>query len=268
MASSTVIPRLGQGTEDILAGCRAWRRWLILGWHDFRLQHHRTVIGPFWQTLQLALWITGLALIFGTGFHRGVENYIPYLASGLFAWNIASNCIQSGPQVFAKNANLILNINAPFSLHVLREMVTIVVRAGFQLPVLVVVLPLFDVPLSLNMLWTLPGLAALLLTGFWVMLLGAIIGTRYRDFKHAVASVMRFLFFATPIIWAPIPDTARGLIALFNPLSHYLEVVRGPLLGHPPSLTSWIVVLAITIAGFPITLALFNRFRASIVFWL
>ena len=268
MASSTVPNSLGQGVEDILAGCRAWRRWAILGWHDFRLQHHRTVIGPFWQTLQVAFWITGLALIFGTGFRRGVENYIPYLAIGLICWNILSSCLMSGPQVFQKNSNLILNINAPLSLYVFRDIVTILCRSLFQLPILIVVLPLFDVEMTATMLWAIPGLLAVLLTGVWVMIVGAIIGTRYRDFKHAMNSLMRFLFFASPIVWGPVPDTARGIIALYNPISHYLEVVRAPLLGQMPSLTAWSVVLFCTLIGYPIMVTLFNRYRASIVFWL
>ena len=267
-AGSTATPNGGLGTADLLAGCRAWRRWLILGWHDFRLQHHRTVIGPVWQTLQLALWITGLALIFGTGFHRGVENYIPYLAIGLICWNILSSCLLAGPQVFQKNSSLILNIDLPLSLYVFREIVVILGRTLFQLPILIVVLPLFDVEITGTMLWAIPGMIAILLTGFWVMVVGAIIGTRYRDFKHAVGSVIRFLFFATPIVWGPVPDTARAVIALYNPIAHYLEVVRAPLLGQPPSLTSWAVVLFCTLIGYPVMLALFNRHRASIVFWL
>ena len=268
MASSTVTHRPGQGTADLLAGCRAWRRWLILGWHDFRLQHHRTVIGPLWQALQLALWITGLALIFGTGFRRGVENYIPYLTVGLICWNILSSSLLAGPQVFHKNANLILNLNAPLSLYVYRELVVILGRTLFQLPVMCLVLPFFDVPISLTMLWAIPGVIAILLTGIWVMMVGAIIGTRYRDFKHAMSSIMRFLFFASPIVWGPVPGTARGLIALYNPVAHYLEVVRAPLLGQMPSLTSWGVVLFCTLVGYPIMIVLFNRYRASIVFWL
>lgn len=268
MVSSTVTPWLGQGTADLLAGCRAWRRWLILGWHDFRLQHHRTVVGPLWQTLQLALWISGLALIFGTGFHRGVENYIPYLAIGLICWNILSSSLLAGPQVFQKNSGLILNLNAPLSLYIFREMVLILGRTIFQLPILFLVLPLFNIQATLTMFWAIPGLIAVLLTGVWVMIVGAIIGTRYRDFKHAMGSIMRFLFFASPIVWGPEPGTARALIALYNPLAHYLEVVRAPLLGEMPSLTSWCVVLFCTLVGYPIMIVLFNRYRASIVFWL
>ena len=268
MASSNVPLKLGLGAEDIIEACLAWRRWLILGWSDFRLQHHRTVIGPVWQTLQVAIWITGLAMIFGTGFRRGVENYIPYLAIGLICWNILSSCLSSGPQVFQKNSSLILNINTPLSLHIFREMVAILSRSLFQLPILVVVLPLFDVPLTWNALWAIPGVMAIVLTGFWIMVVGAIIGTRYRDFKHAMGSVTRFLFFASPIVWGPIPDTIRGTIALYNPVAHYLEVVRAPLLGAPPSLLAWSVVLFFTLIGYPIMLALFHRYRSSVVFWL
>ncbi len=268
MASSPVTHVLGHGAEDIFAACRAWRRWLILGWYDFRLQHHRTVIGPLWQTLQVAFWITGLALIFGTGFRRGVENYIPYMATGLIFWNILSSCLTAGPQVFLKNANLILNINGPLSLHIFREIVSILARSCFQLLVLVVVLPMFDIEMKITALWAIPGVLAILLTGVWVMIVGAIIGTRYRDFKHAVNSVMRFLFFASPIVWGPIPDTIRGTIALYNPIAHYLEVVRAPLLGEMPSVLAWTVVSVCTLAGYPLMLALFHRTRSSIVFWL
>ena len=67
--------------------------------------------------------------------------------------------------------------------------------------------------------WTgllaLPGLVLLCLNGIWVGLLLGIISARFRDVPPIVASVVRILFFVTPIIWMPElmpgPCTGAGL---------------------------------------------------------
>ena len=60
----------------------------------------------------------------------------------------------------------------------------------------------------------------------------------------------------------------RAIVADINPMTHFIEILRGPLLGAPPSKLSWLVVACITILGWVVTLALFRRGRGRIVYWL
>ena len=52
-----------------------------------------------------------------------------------------------------------------------------------------------------------------------------------------------------------------------NPLYHMIDLVRAPLLGKVPSLTSYAVVMALTFLGWWLTYRVFKHFRKRIAYW-
>jgi ABC-type polysaccharide/polyol phosphate export permease len=64
------------------------------------------------------------------------------------------------------------------------------------------------------------------------------------------------------------PDSGAKLFYLLNPFYYLVEIIRAPLEGRAPSLFVWTVVLAMTAAGFVVSLLFFSRFRNRVVYWL
>ena len=104
--------------------------------------------------------------------------------------------------------------------------------------------------------WTdlsfIPALGLIVLNCVWVALCFGILATRYRDISPLLFSLVQLLFFMTPIIWneATLQQQGAGTwakIVELNPLLHYLDIVRAPLLGADQELRHWVVVLALTV---------------------
>jgi ABC-2 type transport system permease protein len=75
--------------------------------------------------------------------------------------------------------------------------------------------------------------------------------------------------FVTPIMWPSNQLSGRShYLVDYNPLYHYIEIVRDPLMGQPPSSWSWLMVGLSTVLGWALALALFARFRRRIPYWL
>jgi len=53
----------------------------------------------------------------------------------------------------------------------------------------------------------------------------------------------------------------------FNPLLHFIEFIRQPMLGQPQHLRHWIVVLVITVVGWALTLFALRRYRSRVAYW-
>ena len=73
----------------------------------------------------------------------------------------------------------------------------------------------------------------------WVALCFGILATRYRDISPLLFSLVQLLFYMTPIIWNDQTLRNQGAggwakVIEFNPLLHYLDIVRAPLLGRRP----------------------------------
>jgi ABC-type polysaccharide/polyol phosphate export permease len=95
-----------------------------------------------------------------------------------------------------------------------------------------------------------------------MMVLG-VIGARMRDLEHLMSTVIRFLFFATPIFWIPGEGTLRSIVALVNPLAWFLDLLRLPLLNETPSIQIFmlcIIVTALSVIGAFVVHRQYGRF--------
>ena len=103
-----------------------------------------------------------------------------------------------------------------------------------------------------------------------VIVVLAIVCARYRDLSQIVASILQVSFYLTPIIWLPsmVPSRAGVNLLELNPFFHFLELLRGPLLGTIPSITSWIIVILITLVSWAIAIFIFFRFKNRIAYWM
>jgi ABC-2 type transport system permease protein len=132
---------------------------------------------------------------------------------------------------------------------------------------------IFPQPLSWASLTVFPAFVLLGVNGAWVALLLGIVTTRFRDLAPITQSMVQLLFFLTPIVWiyddllknAAVSGRAR--LVEFNPLLHFVEIVRQPMLGQDQHLRHWLVVLCITVVGWAITMVALRRYRSRVAYW-
>ncbi len=255
--------------SDIVKSFARTRHWMTLAWYDFLLPHRRTLLGPLWQILYVVVWTAGLSLLFYAGDRGGGRtDFVPYLACGVTFFSFMSNTLTRGASLFSRNANFILNTSVPLFFYVLRQCAFNFIELGFKLSVVIAACIYFLGGLSLDAIWFFAGLGTYVITAIWATMLCALVGLRFRDTDYAVSTVMRFMFFMTPVFWHPVPDSLRSLIATYNPFTYFLNITRQPLLGITPDAMNWIVVGTINLVGIVITYALFVRMRDRVPLWL
>ena len=256
------------GVDDIVQSFLRTPLWVTLGWYDFELQYRRAFIGPLWEIIIVAVWVAGLGLLFGRLLGHDQGDYLVYMASGVVLWQYMSSTLTTGANVFVVNSRQIVSVNNPLFTYVLRNVIEHLVKFSIHSLVFIAVMMLTRTPAKPMMLLAVPGFAVLLLTTLWAVPLLGFIGARFRDFTHLLRASMRFLFFATPVFWYADGLNDRAYLANYNPFTHFLEIVRAPLIGEPATLTSWAVVLLINVVGISILCVLYNRLRRSLTLWI
>ena len=105
------------------------------------------------------------------------------------------------------------------------------------------------------------------------MLFG-IIATRFRDVAPLLEALVQLLFYVTPIVWTTHTlkvqggDVAkRAMLAEINPLYHYLEIVRAPMIGQELAGYHWIIVGVCTIIGLLLALLAMRQMRFRVPYW-
>ena len=266
-ARATSAVQLGRGADDLLRGLRLWRTWLALGWHDVRQRYKRSVLGPLWITLSMGITVAALGVLYARLFAQPIDTYLPFVALGFIVWGLVSGLLLDACAVFVTAESYIRQIRLPLSFYVFRMVWRNLIVFAHNLLIFVVVVALMPVDVGWQMLLALPGLVLIALTGVWTGLLVGMVCTRYRDVPQLVASVVQVSFFLTPIVWQPGQLARNTWVVGVNPFFHFVDIVRAPLLGTLPTLSSWLAAAAITVAGALITFVVFARYRYRISYW-
>lgn len=256
--------------HDAVASLTAWRLWLVLGFKEVNAQYQRALIGPLWLTVHAAVWIAAVTYIFAVviGFDTEIARYSVYVASGIVMFNFITNIVTGGSEVFIKSRIMIHSHPNPLLIHPMRLAASSAYQLALQIPVVLAVFILFGVSVSETVWLAVPGIAANLAVAINVSLLFALAGARFGDFRFITLAGMRLALFVTPVFWPAdrLGDSARWIVDL-NPLSHFIAIVRDPLLGEPAALLSWAVVGGWFLVTFLIAGAWFVATRRSIAMW-
>ena len=112
------------------------------------------------------------------------------------------------------------------------------------------------------------GKVVIALFGYGASLVLAPLSLRFRDIPQLVQNMVQMLFFLTPIFWRGDQLSARHPFVEFNPAHHFIELVRGPLIGVMPSMTSYLFAIGATIVALAAGFVAVHVSRRSIFLWL
>ncbi|MDQ2583208.1 galactan export ABC transporter permease subunit Wzm/RfbD [Saccharothrix yanglingensis] len=272
----------------------AWRQrelWGHLGWQDIKQRYRRSIIGPLWITISMGTTALALGLLYSQLFNQQISTFLPYVTAGFIIWNFILGVVTEGTEVFIANEGLIKHLPAPITVHVLRMVWRQVLFLAHNLIVYVIVVTIFfptlvepyqmegdpvtQPGLSWMALMAIPGFVLVVVNAVWMALLFGIISTRFRDIPPVISSFINLVFFMTPIVWHvgvlnKVTDgegSWRTLIAELNPIFHFVEIVRAPMLGHAQDWHHWVVVGAITVVGWTLALVAMRNYRARVSYW-
>lgn len=278
---------------DIKDGFGRRELWLHLGWQDIKQRYRRSVIGPFWITISQGVTALGLGLLYSQILDSSISTFLPYITAGFIVWNFILGCVTEGTETFISNEGLIKHLPAPISVYVFRTVwrQTLMFAHNMVIYLLVLIVSWGSITksgylisndggtpqpgLSWHILLAIPGFLLLAVNAGWVTLVFGVISTRFRDIPQVVSSLINLVFFATPIVWSTdllkekVPSTAswRGYIAELNPLYHFVQIVRAPLIGAQDSWHHWAVAGGFTVVGWALALVVMRNYRSRVSYW-
>ena len=261
---------IADGIKDIRDGLKRWPAWWTLTWYGIRSQYRRTYLGPWWITVQQVVFVAGLSLLFGVLMHQELTTFVPYVTVGFISFSWMTGMIQGGATTITNNGAAIKTSPGPQSIYAYKNFAGNTIQFGHDFVVIVAVIIIFQVHVTWTLVLVPVALAIIALNGIAVGLwLGPLVA-RYRDVGQIVTSIIRVLFFFTPIFWVATDLTNKQLVWLagWNPLAYLLDFLRAPLLGQTPTAAVVIGSLVFTAANVLIALVHFGHTRDRLAYWL
>jgi len=258
---------LALAAQDLAGSLFDTHVWIALGWQEVQQRYRRSKLGPFWLTISTGAMVAGMGPLYGRLLNVDLTTYFAYLATSLVVWQLIAGVVLDSCQAFISAESVIKQIKLPLSMQVLRVVWRNLIIFAHNFIIIIVVLVLYPPNFGWHMLLMPLGLCVLCINAVWIGLALGMVCARFRDIPQIVQSLLQLLFFLTPVMWRADTLGRNVWAANINPLYHFVEIVRTPLLIGPASVMSWACVGFITIVGWLLTFAVFARFRGRIAYW-
>lgn len=238
-----------------------------LAWSDMRHRYVRSLLGPFWMSIQMAIMVAVLGSVIGHLSNANAVARLPMLALSLTAWTFLNSVVLDATTALQNSASLIKDRALP---PVVFLMQCVFRQALFALHNACVPLILWLVlgPKEFGgAIAALPGLALFVVCTLGLSLVLGALATRYRDLKPIIESGLMLAFLSSPIIWSPEMLNHAATVMQLNPLTHLFAIWREPLAtGHVamPSVAYVLAGLVVLVVASVVTVA---RLRKA-AFWI
>jgi lipopolysaccharide transport system permease protein len=256
-----------KAAKDLADGLRMHRVWTMLARMDIRQRYRRSILGPFWITIAMIVWILAIGPLYSRLLGIGSRDFIPYLAMGIITWGLLSGVILEGAAAFVGAEHLVRSMKLPYTVHVMRVLQRNLIVFAHNLLAFVPFMLWLGIRPQWHWLWALPGVVLIMLAALPTAFLLGTLSARFRDLQQMIASIVQLAFFITPIFWKPELLGAHAWVADWNPFQLMLEVVRRPIVeGLPPVVTYERIGLLLLLLC-ALATPFFIRYRRRLAFW-
>ncbi|MCU1507747.1 MAG: transporter permease [Glaciihabitans sp.] len=209
--------------------------WLLTA-RDLKVRYTTSFLGYFWSIVDPLIMSLIYYFVFTVIFHRGDavhQPYIVFLLTGLLPWMWFTGSVGDTTRAFLREQKLIRSTRIPRTIWVLR----LVLSKGIEFIASVPVVALFALltlatktpaHVSWDALLSIPAfvIEAVLIVGIGLIVAPLVVF--FRDLERAVKLALRFLFYASPIVYGlnELTNPTLHVLAAFNPLSGIFSMYR------------------------------------------
>src|SRR5215210_8980170 len=105
--------QLQAAVSDIREGLRSRRSWSYLAVENVKNRYRRTVLGPWWLTLQMVILVVGISVVFGQLLSADLRTFVPYVGLGYIVFSLLSGLTSSGAVVFIAGSSTLKSTRQP-----------------------------------------------------------------------------------------------------------------------------------------------------------
>jgi ABC-2 type transport system permease protein len=241
--------------------------WLLTR-RDLKVRYATSFLGYFWSILDPLV----MAIIYWFVFTQIVDRpigeapYIVFLLAGLLPWMWFTTAVGDSTRAFTKDAKLVRSTRLPRSVWVSRIVLSKGIEFLLGIPVIAAFAVLSGAQLTWGVVW-LPlaiVIQATLTLGLGLMIAPLVVF--FRDLERAVRLILRFLFYASPIIYG-LSDLPRGLDtwAALNPLAGIISLYRASFFPEQVQLIPVLCAVIISLVSLALGTLVFRRAVHSVL---
>lgn len=210
-------------------------RLLRLANYELKSQNNGTMFGFLWNFLNPALQILVFWFVFAVGLKtstpQGEYPYIIWMMVGIIPWFYISAALTSTGNSIYAFSGVLKRMYIPLSIVPVKSVLSAFI--GHLWAMVVVVVITLSTGYSISSYWW--QIFYFMFCSVAILVAYALISSAivviFRDFQKIMASIIRLLFYITPVVWVQdnLPEHLRFILKL-NPFAYIIDGYRDSLL--------------------------------------
>lgn len=209
---------------------------------ELRAQHMDTVLGNLWHLLNPMLSVAVYFFVFGVllGTNRGIDNFIVYLAIGVFVYSYSNRSVIAGASTISANEGLIRSLAFPRAVLPISAVIRETIAFLPALALMILLALGTGEALTWNWLWLPVVMVLQAVFNLGAAFVVARVANQFRDVRNVLPFIFRLIFYLSGILYsfaAFVPDEYRSMlgVAALNPFYAFISLYRGALMSSYPS---------------------------------
>ncbi|WP_242202492.1 ABC transporter permease [Aestuariivivens insulae] len=213
---------------------------------DIKAQYRQSYFGILWAfapPLMTALvWIllnkSGAVTLTNTGMP-----YPVYAFTGTLIWSIIVESINNPINSTNGARSILTKINFPKEALIISGLFKLLFNSGIKLILLLFFVLAYGVGLQWSLLWFPFAILGAVLVGTTIGLFITPFGLLYKDVGKFISFGLRFLMYATPVVYVVPKEGLLKSIMLGNPLTPIILIARNTVTGSAPEFLGYFLII-------------------------
>ena len=213
---------------------------------DLKAEVADSYLNRLWWLLEPLFNMIVYVIVFGNVMGNSVENYATFVFSAFLMWNFFSKTINYSVKLVRSNKEIISKVYIPKFIILLSNMILNIIKLGFSMIVLVIMMFIFRVQIGVNTLWIFPAFAVITLLAFGAGMIFLHFGVYVDDLSYAIGILLNMLMFLSGIFYevmTTLPEPLNNIMMCLNPVAVCTDTMRNALLynqaSNLPALGVW-----------------------------
>ena len=210
--------------------------WQMVG-REVKTRYKQSILGYFWVILNPLAQMLVMSFAFSIILRipTNAASNIPYsifLFVALLPWNLFASSLTSATSSLVNSSSLITKVYFPRTILVLSTVIAKIIDFLFASTILIVFMIIYQIPISLNILWILPIFLIQQIFTMGLSLFFAAANLIYRDIQYLLNMIILLWMYATPVFYPAdlVPEKYRIIFQL-NPMAVIINAYRQTILG-------------------------------------
>lgn len=186
-------------------------------------------LGYLWLFLEPLAFMLIYTFIGEIVFNKTTEYFPIFIFSGLIFWNFFANTLKKSTKLVKANSEIISKIYVPKYIFLIITILSNLYKLSITLLLLIPFMLIYQVPITLNILFIVPLILCLVLFTFGISTFFMHYGVIITDLVNVTNIILKFMFYLTGIFYS-LSDSISGiygiLLETLNPIAFIITNFR------------------------------------------